>query len=494
MINKILLACLLSIVTAYSFAYERIELYLGEIKVLKIDAIDRIAIGNPKIVSNSISNDGQLILIAEAEGSSEVHIWFTDGSESEIMIHVTSQSNNLINRKKEVEKLLSDIDTIDVNIIGEKIVLTGIVPEGHEDAIGTVMENFEEVMNNINFPINNMQKVKTYVEDMLTDIGGLKARIVGDKIVLSGEIESGYENAIETVQAAFPEVMNLTRTGSLNLDSPDNKMVLMNIKITEFNKNYLQNLGIAWDTTVAGPSAGFAISAADNSTFRAAELPNTSFNANLLPGSGRDLLGYFGIASEITSRINFAVNSGNALILAEPRLAARSGGQATFLAGGEFPIQSSNINGTTVEFKQFGIQLEVEPTVDTNNNVRANVSTELSSIDNSVAVNGIPGLLSRKTTADVILGSGETLVMSGLLDQQASKDITGVKFLMDIPILGELFKSKTFRDRRSELVIFVTPQVFDADSNINKEALEYAKQGVEGVIEAIDQKGLDIIY
>ena len=493
MINKIFLACLLSMTTALSFASERIELYLGEIKVLKIDAIDRIAVGNPKIVSNSVSNDGQLILIAEAEGSSEVHIWFTDGSESEFMVHVTSQANNIINRKKEVEKLLADIDGLEVSIVGEKIVLTGIVAEGHEEAIKTVMDNFEEVMNNINFPINNMEKIKAQVEDMLADIGGLKVRIVGDKVVLSGEIESGYETAIETVQGAIPEVMNLTKTGGLDLSSPDNKMVLMNIKITEFNKNYLQTLGIEWDTAVAGPAAGLALSAVDNATFRATELPNTSFTG-LAAQASRSPLGYFGIVSEITSRINFAVNSGNALILAEPRLAARSGGEATFLAGGEFPIESSSINGTTIEFKQFGIQLEVKPTVDTNNNVLANVSTELSSIDNSVAVNGVPGLLSRKTTADVILGSGETLVMSGLLNQEASKDITGVKFLMDIPIIGELFKSKTFRDKRSELVIFVTPQVFDADSNLNQEAVEYARQGIEGTIEAIDQKNLDIIY
>ncbi|MCZ6804952.1 MAG: type II and III secretion system protein [Proteobacteria bacterium] len=181
-------------------------------------------------------------------------------------------------------------------------------------------------------------------------------------------------------------------------------------------------------------------------------------------------------------------------ILAEPRLAARSGGEATFLAGGEFPIESSSINGTTIEFKEFGIGLTVKPTVDRNNNVHAYVETELSAIDNSVAVNGVPGLISRKTTADVILDSGETLVMSGLINQQSSKDITGLKFLSDIPILGELFKSRTFRDQKSELVIFVTPQVFDANSDVNKRAIEYGRQGIESTVIAIDEKSLDIIY
>ena len=267
----------------------------------------------------------------------------------------------------------------------------------------------------------------------------------------------------------------------------------MSIKITEFNKNYLETLGIEWDSAVAGPAAGVALNAKSNDVFRATELPNVSFTG-LAPLVGDTPLGYFGLVSEITSRINFAVNSGNAVILAEPRLAARSGGEATFLAGGEFPIESSSINGTTIEFKQFGIELSVKPTVAKNNNVHAYVETILSAIDNSVAVNGVPGLISRKTTADVILGSGETLVMSGLINQESSKDVTGLKFLMDIPILGALFKSKTFRDKKSELVIFVTPTVFDANSEINKKAIDYARKGVESAIKAIDEKSLDIVY
>ena len=431
MVKKLALFLVLVLNSAFANAENRIELYVGEMKILKLSNIERIAVGNPTVVSNSLLNNGQLLLIAEATGATQIHVWFHDGSEKDYTVYVVSTADNLVSRKQQVEELLADV-------------------------------------------------------------GGLKVRIVGNNIVLSGEVEGGYESAFETVQGAFPEIMNLTRAGSLDLSNPDNKMVLMNIKITEFNKNYLKNLGIQWDTTVAGPAAGLAFDGATNPVFRATEQPATSFGG-LGPEQAESALGYFGIVSEITSRINFAVNSGNALVLAEPRLAARSGGEATFLAGGEFPIQISNINGTTIEFKQFGIQLEVKPTVDVNNNVRANVSTELSAIDNSVSVDGVPGLLSRRTTADVILGSGETLVMSGLLNQQASKDQGGVAFLKDIPILGALFRSETFRDNRSELVIFVTPKVFDADSEVNKEAIDYAKKGIQGAIDAIDMKNLDII-
>ncbi len=198
--------------------------------------------------------------------------------------------------------------------MGDRIVLSGLVAFGHEDTIKTVQDTYEEVVVNINFAINTLVRIKMEIEDLLTDIVGLKVRIVGETIVLLGEIDAGYEDAIQTVQGAYDvKILNLTKIGSLDLDLPENKMVLMNIKITEFNKNYLENLGIEWDSAVVGPAAAIAFDGAGNNVFRATELPTTSFNTALTPTKASSALGYFGLVSEITSRINFAVNSGNAL-------------------------------------------------------------------------------------------------------------------------------------------------------------------------------------
>ena len=182
------------------------------------------------------------------------------------------------------------------------------------------------------------------------------------------------------------------------------------------------------------------------------------------------------------------------MILAEPRLAVRSGGEAKFLAGGEFPISISNINGTTIEFKEFGIKLDVKPEVDKKNNIRADVTTEVSAIDNSVAVDNVPGLLTRRTETQVSMKSEETLVISGLINQELSKDVQRLKFLGDIPILGALFRSKSFRDRKSELVIFITPKVFDADSDLNKANIKAAEENLSKGLKSITGKeSLDIV-
>lgn len=328
------------------------------------------------------------------------------------------------------------------------------------------------------------------IRTLLGGVPGLNVTIVGDRIVLSGSVPSNSDPAITAVKGVFKEILDLTAKDVLDL--PVNKMVFMNVKITEFNRNFLENLGIQWDNPISGPAAGFAFDAIANDQFRITP-PTPSFG-DLLPRSATSPLGYFGIATEISSRINFAVNSGNAVILAEPRLATRSGGEASFLAGGEVPYQVTNsLGASNVEFKEFGIQLTLKPEVDTNNNIRATVSTEVSAIDNSVAVQGVPGFLTRRTSTDVSMKSGETLVISGLINQQASKDINRLKFLSDIPILGELFKSKSFRDQKSELVIFVTPTVFDAKSDLNQSILERRKDGLQETVEAIGEKMLEIV-
>jgi len=447
MIKKLVIGCLFSLITCMCFAGEIVDLYVGEIKILKVGDIKRVAVGNAKLLSTSMLNNGQLLLIAEAEGVSNVHIWYSSGLEEDITVR---------------------IDLVDIKAIRQIESISGKADE---------------------------------VRALLADVGGLKVRIVGERVVLSGRVDAVYKAAIDTVKAAFIGIMDLTISDLLDL--PVNKMVIMNIKFTEFNKNYLETLGINWDTTIAGPAAALALDGANNSRIRATPLPTPSFNSDLqkideetqdvIINNAASALGYFGIVAEITSRINFAVDSGNALILAEPRLATRSGGKATFLAGGEIPFQTSSINGTTTEFKEFGIHLSIEPIVDQNNYIQAHVETEVSAIDPSVSVGGVPGFLSRKTSTDISMRSGETLVISGLINQQASKNITKVKFLGDIPIIGALFRSQTFRDQRSELVIFVTPTVYDADSTLNKTAREYGRKGIESVIEAIDEKSLDIL-
>jgi len=117
-----------------------------------------------------------------------------------------------------------------------------------------------------------------------------------------------------------------------------------------------------------------------------------------------------------------------------------------------------------VLFKQYGIKLDIEPKVGLNGVIRATIAAEVSDIDPSYSTAGGPALLSRKTNTEFNVRNGETLVLSGLLQRNVSHDVDKVPFLGDIPVLGALFRSKRFQNKETELVVFVTPTIVDAQT------------------------------
>jgi pilus assembly protein CpaC len=149
-------------------------------------------------------------------------------------------------------------------------------------------------------------------------------------------------------------------------------------------------------------------------------------------------------------------------ILAQPRLVMKNGRSGGFLAGGEFPVVASSSERFDVEFKPFGVRLDFVPTITWSDRIDLRVFPEVSEIDQSVAVGGIPGLKVRRTVNRVEMREGESLVIGGLLDRRILKDLTKFPILGDIPILGALFRSTKFRNQESELVFVITPRIVRA--------------------------------
>lgn len=419
--TKTLLILLLGWFACTCSAQQLVELDVGEIKIIQVGAVERVAVGNSNVISTSLLKTGQLLAIAEKEGITTLHIWLKNGKETDMEVQVG---------KKDVMKMR------------------------HEQGIG---ERADEV------------------RQLVADIPGISVRIVGQHIVLTGLIDKTYEDNVNTIKGAFKEVMDLTRKQELDL--PSEKMVLMDVIISQFSKDYIEKLGIDWDRVIAGPSAALGFDAVSNDTFRATEGAKISF-ADKLPVQNTPVAGFFGIASEITSRINFAVDNGYGLILAQPKLAARSGGKAHFLSGGEVPLVSTSVNGSTVEYKEFGISLNVEPTIDSHDLIHAKVETEITAITGSGA-GGNPIFDSKKTDADLSLREGETIVISGLIDDNLRESVTKVKGLGEIPILGAFFRNNDVSASRKELVIFVTPSIHNSNSVKNRELLKMQKNDIK---------------
>ncbi|WP_244294011.1 type II and III secretion system protein family protein [Pannonibacter carbonis] len=175
-------------------------------------------------------------------------------------------------------------------------------------------------------------------------------------------------------------------------------------------------------------------------------------------------MGFLAGGTNINAQIRALQRDGVIRTLAEPTLTAISGENASFLAGGEFPIPVSQDNDTIgLEFKKFGVGLDFTPVVLSEGNISMRIKTEVSELTDEGAVNlgglVIPAIKVRRAESTVELPSGGTLVLAGLLRESYKQSISGVPGLMQLPVLGALFKSRDFLRQQTELVVFVTPYV-----------------------------------
>jgi pilus assembly protein CpaC len=158
-------------------------------------------------------------------------------------------------------------------------------------------------------------------------------------------------------------------------------------------------------------------------------------------------------------------NKGYGKVLASPNIICKSGQEAEFLAGGEFPIKIINIKIQDIVWKKYGIHLKVKPRADSTGRMSISIETEVSSLDKSTAVDGVPGILTNHVSSHFDLLKPRTIALSGLIKNEDSKSHQGLPFLSRLPVLGALFSSQDFQQNRSELVIFVRPTILDDEND-----------------------------
>ncbi|MBR2124344.1 MAG: pilus assembly protein N-terminal domain-containing protein [Acetobacter sp.] len=236
---------------------------------------------------------------------------------------------------------------------------------------------------------------------------------------------------------------------------PGSIQVNLHVRILEMDRSLVRDFGINWQSV------------------------NTLGNMALI-GVLTEGVGSIAIAenaNKLSTVFTALATDGLVRNLAEPNLTTISGQPASFLVGGEFPVPISNYTGTPmISFKPYGIQLEFVPTVLANGQISLHVRPSVSALDystggytvKSMNTNSsmvIPGITMRRADTTVELGSGQSFVIAGLLQDVASMDTSGMPWLKNIPILGSLFKSSNFKDNMSELVIIVTPYLVKPVNN-----------------------------
>ena len=255
--------------------------------------------------------------------------------------------------------------------------------------------------------------------------------------------------------------------GNLRVAAPaPEKQILLKVRFAELNRSATAELGINLLSTGAGQTPA----ALSTGQFPSGALSQISGNT---PSSSTtftlsDMLNIFAFRPDLNlaALIRDLQTRGLLQILAEPNLVATNGKEASFLAGGEFPVPiaqgGASAGAITVQYREFGIRLTFLPQVTANHTVRLHVKPEVSSIDpsNGVTLSGfrIPALSTRRIETDIELAEGQSFVIAGLLDQRVTEDLSRIPGLAHIPIFGALFRSRAQTKTRDELVVVVTPE------------------------------------
>lgn len=284
-------------------------------------------------------------------------------------------------------------------------------------------------------------------------------------VVISGSVAdpktSGQVDSV--VQAAGFKTVNMLASPVKNM-----AQVQLQVRVAEVNRNKLRDYATSFTALPDGGTGGYVNSGQGPSTLQTADVSPTSIALQSLLSPALNLF-VFNRAINTAAMLRVLRTQGAFRELAEPNLIAMDGQQASFLAGGEFPVpvvQSGGSNSSaavTVEFKEYGVRLNFKPTILDEDHIRLELEPEVSTIDfaNGVKLNGfiIPGLRTRRAKTGIELRDGQSFALAGLLDNSETKSFSHIPIVSEIPVIGNLFKSKSFQKNETELMFVVTAQL-----------------------------------
>ncbi|MDA5483275.1 pilus assembly protein N-terminal domain-containing protein [Yersinia intermedia] len=393
-ILTIFTAMILMIGTAFA---QDIYMEKGEARTLKVNgAVDTVFISNPDVADYEVIDEKQVVIFARENGRASLEIYGGENNATLMTMNIVVDPL-LGNIKNEMAEEYPGSD-IDIKKYGEGYVLTGTVPD-------------EDAREGIYTTVGQALGLKRKETDLTIKPGSVSA--------IGGE--SSSDVSIDFMQkVVFEGLVN-------RLKLPATNQVNVKLTVVEVTKTFMDNVGVDWSN--AGLGAG--------------QFSLTKFRFD---------------ANSLNSLIYAIKNDSIARILAEPNLSVLSGETADFLVGGEIPIVTTSMAGSTITYKEFGVKLVIAAKVESNNKIKLNLSEEISSLDGQYAIGdlNIPKLRSRKARTTVELGDGDSFVLGGLLNESEKESLSGIPFISDIPILGALFRRTGAERERTELVVVAT--------------------------------------
>lgn len=295
-------------------------------------------------------------------------------------------------------------------------------------------------------------------------------QMMKDRVMLRGKVENQYEHDIALkIAGLYTGGDDSSVIDLLEMEHPS--QIRLEAQIIEINSDYTKNLGIQyWSQTPGSNSSSGSSSGNSNSGI-------TVGTAGLFYGgedfsSTRKHGGWLGShVANVNVTLQALINEGKARILSRPSITTMSGKTANILIGGRIPIPVSDGNGNvSIDWHEYGVKLNIEPVVDSEDKITSKVHAEVSTLDYSHGVKidsfSVPGIATREAESEVNVRSGMTMAIGGLINSEDAKIVSKIPLLGDLPIIGRFFRhTSNTRDKR-EVIILITPTLVADDTPV----------------------------
>lgn len=351
--------------------------------------------------------------------------------------------------------MVADPEIADIEVKSPQIVYVYGKKIG-ETSLSVLDKDDQEVLNATVSVTHNLSRLRQAVKS-LTPEAKVNFSTLDGALVISGNVDSPLmAERVQKIATSFSGGEHGALVNMMKISGSD--QVTLKVRVAEVARSELKEFGINLETLLSpgnfsfGLLSGRSFLGAGGALIRSATGAN-GLNAHFNAGD-----------TDINGLVDALAKQGLMTVLAEPNLTAISGKPARFLAGGEFPVPVVGENGAvSISFREYGISLSFTPTVLSKEKISLTVAPEVSTLSSqgSVTANGfnIPSLATRRAETTVELGSGQSFAIAGLLQNDSNNDISKFPALGDVPVLGALFRSTSFKQNQTELVILITPYI-----------------------------------
>ncbi len=448
---------IVDMVTLQGVSTDKAQAAADAIKDLFGQQIECKVIGPGQLVVQGDLNDPKLVeqvgLVLQATAGTEVSV-----------LNLVQYNDDLASPP--IDKIVAAVgpDLKVWQVKGRTVAVDGKVGEQTEyERLQHILESFADRANIINLVrvIPPRPPIDEYGKQLAAAFGpDVEVRVMGsDTLALEGNVTSEekaehYKKILEAMDTPY-NVQYL-----MHVVEPYRDQIEVAVLVAELSKSDMDKLGLEWGQFVPPDDDGLRgfLSQPFKTTVEADEFSGSAGNIYTLG-----------------AEIDALLENGNSRVLSRPKIMVNDGSEAEILVGGEVPIpivqpEATGITTITVEYKHYGVTLKLTPLIKTDGkNIDLALAPEVSSLDwaNGVKISGfeIPALRTRRATTAVTVPNGGTLVLGGLLQREDSETISKVPFLAEIPIIGDLFKHKSFTSGDTELVFFVTPRIATGEAH-----------------------------